>query len=59
MRIISCEISIKLYIIVLLLFVTISHISDILNPNFSIEKYVNSWLADRQYVAMTSQQEGI
>ena len=37
--------------------VTISHISDILNPDFSIEEHVNSRLADRQYVAMTSQQE--
>ena len=37
---------------------TISHISDILNPDFSIEKCVNSQLGDRQYVAMTSQQEG-
>ncbi len=40
------------------LFVTISHISNILNLNFSTEKYVNSWLADQQDVAMTSQQEG-
>ncbi len=29
----------------------------ILNPGFSIEKYVSSQFADRQYVAMTSQQK--
>ncbi len=53
------EIFMKIYIIIIWpLFVTISHIPDILNPDFSIEKYVNSRLANR-YRAMTSQQEGV